>query len=612
MDQLNHLQPPFVLLENSLQPKEGGDLFESPHEIITASSIAEIEPAFGLMEAAIARGDHLAGYMTYELGLALEPKLAGRLKEPVPLLWFGAFRERQRVSHAEITSFLDSASPALTTTGKTTTGTTASNANLTITPSQSYNSYLNNFNKVKANIAAGDIYQLNLTFKADITNAVNPLDLYARMRRAQPVAFGSLIMTGDRTILSASPELFVESRDGWLETRPMKGTLKRGPRLEEEMAEQTVLASDEKSRAENLMIVDLMRNDLSRIAEPGTVSVEDLFKVETYRSLHQMISVIRARQNPAIGFFDQMRALLPPGSITGAPKIRAMELINELEQKPRGLYTGAIGFLSPKRDYVFNVAIRTIELDADGSGEIGIGSGLVHDSKARDEYDECLLKMKFLEAETPDFQLIETIGYFPGEGLVLLDEHMQRLQSSARYFNYQLDQDRLVTDLTLLTDQAAKPLRIRILLNESGATTITPVEISRPLPTDRWNITVAKTPMHSENPYLYHKTTHRAFYDDARFAAQKERRSDTVHEVIFINERGEITEGSFTNIFIDDQSGPLKTPPVSAGLLPGTLRASLLKVGKATEARLTITDLENAEKIYVGNSVRGLIRARLV
>lgn len=595
------------MLENSLEPKEGGDLFESPHEVITATTVEEVAPAFAAMAAATARGDHLAGYMTYELGLALEPKLTNRLNQPVPLLWFGAFRERQRVSHDEITSFLEEASPALTAKDHT-----PSNANLSITPSQSYNSYLNNFNKVKANIAAGDIYQLNLTFKATVKNANNPLALYARMRRAQPVAFGSLIMTGERTILSASPELFIESRDGWLETRPMKGTLKRGPRLEEEMAEQSVLAADEKSRAENLMIVDLMRNDLSRIAEPGSVSVKDLFKVETYRSLHQMISVIRARQNRSLSFLDQMRALFPPGSITGAPKIRAMELINELEQKPRGLYTGAIGFLTPEQDYAFNVAIRTIELDAAGKGEIGIGSGLVHDSEARDEYDECLLKMKFLEAEQPDFQLIETIGYMPGEGLLLLPEHMERLQNSARYFNFSFNPERLIADLKLLTEQAATPLRIRVLLNESGTTTITPVEISRPLPNDVWNITVAKTPMHSENPFLYHKTTHRAFYDDARFAAQKERRSKTVHEVIFINERGEITEGSFTNLFIDDGTGILKTPPVSAGLLPGTLRASLIKADKACEATLTLPDLETAEKIYVGNSVRGLIRANLV
>lgn len=603
-----HLQPPFMLIENSLQPEEGGYLFDSPHELIIANEKAEIPDAFEAIEAALNRGDYVAGYMTYELGLALEPRLEARLKESGPLLWFGVFSHCELLTNQDIIELLECSSAAIESRANY-----DNNKNLTITPRLDLKRYKSRFNKVKKNIAAGDIYQLNLTFKADVENITDPLALYARMRRSQPVAYGSLIMTGEQTILSASPELFIESRDGWLESRPMKGTLRRGPTAEHQQLERAELVSDEKSRAENLMIVDLMRNDLGRIAELGSVSVDQLFKVETYRSLHQMISIIRAKRKEGLSFEEEMRALFPPGSITGAPKIRAMELIDELEDEPRGIYTGAIGFITPDRESLFNVAIRTVELDNNGKGVIGIGSGLVHDSKPKAEYEECLLKMKFLEKELPDFQLIETIGYLPGLGLLLLDEHMARLEESARYFGFPFIKARAIRDLDIIANDATTPMRIRLLLHQSGNTTITTTEMAPPSEGDVWNIALAKVPMDSSNPFLYHKTTHRSFYDDARFAAQKEHKDITINEVIFLNERGEVTEGSFTNIFVEpDRSTRIITPPVSAGLLCGTLRQSLLDEGHAYEKTLTVSDLKSAKQIYVGNSVRGLIKARLI
>lgn len=607
MEGFRHLQPPFILIENSLQPEEGGYLFDSPHELIMANRKSEIAGAFEAIEAALNRGDYVAGFMTYELGLALEPRLAARLKEPVPLMWFGAFSHCELVTNQDIVELLQSSAAA----AENRTGNTK-NKNLNISPRLDLKGYKSRFAKVKKKISSGDIYQLNLTFKADIENISDPMALYARMRRSQPVAYGSLIMTGEQTILSASPELFVESRDGWLESRPMKGTLRRGPTPEHQLKERAELVGDEKSRAENLMIVDLMRNDLGRIAELGSVSVDQLFKVETYRSLHQMISIIRARRREGLTFEDEMRALFPPGSITGAPKIRAMELIDELEDEPRGVYTGAIGFITPDRDSLFNVAIRTVEMDNSGKAVIGIGSGLVHDSKPKAEYDECLLKMQFLEKELPEFQILETIGYLPGIGLLLLDEHMARLENSARYFGYPFIKARAIRDLDILANNAKTPLRIRLLLHQSGNTTITSTEIAPPTEGEEWTIAFAKNHMESSNPFLYHKTTNRSFYDDARFAAQKAHQGQTINEVIFLNERNEVTEGSFTNIFLEGKKGVLITPPVSAGLLCGTLRQSLLEDGHAVEKTLTKKDLETARQIYVGNSVRGLIKANLV
>ena len=603
------LEAPFVLLEASGKPEQNVLLFEAPHQIIEAKTLNDVAPAFNEIELALASGYHVAGYMSYELGAALEPRLHHCLNdEPstsmpndTPLLWFGVFAEKtlttpqalkdflhQRIDEGEVTSALNQ---------------------LRIAPRETFASYEKKFNTVKAAIEAGDIYQLNLTFKADVKSAANPLALYAGLRRNQPVAYAGLIMTGSRSILSASPELFIENRGGNLETRPMKGTLHRAPCPEQDKKLKAQLRGDEKSRAENLMIVDLMRNDLSRIAETGSVMVNDLFKVETYRSLHQMISVVTARQKPDQPLIDQMRALFPPGSITGAPKIRAMELINDLENESRGIYTGAIGYFAPGGDYCFNVAIRTLTLNADGSGEIGIGSGLVYDSNAKAEYDECLLKLQFLKHSEPDYKLLETIAYKKGEGLLFLDEHIERVARSARYFDIPLEVKNLTSLLQQFTKEANGSMRLRVLVTKSGDITINASELEPEKKDEVWLVDWAEQRMNPANTYLYHKTTHRQFYDEPR--KQAIAKTPSLREVLFLNDQGEVTEGSFTNIFIRNDE-ELLTPRQQAGLLPGTLRQHLIKTGRAREVRLEKEDILNAKELYVGNSVRGLIRAKLV
>lgn len=616
-DHLKYVQAPFVLLDNSLDQQEGGHLFQDPHEIIIAHSLEDIPSAFKNISRALEQGHFVAGYMTYELGLAFEEKLTPQLGKKLeqltnelnPLLWFGVFKEKLDVSKDDIESWLEEQQES-----------ELINSGLKVSVDETFKSYKEKFAKVKANIKSGDIYQLNLTFKGRVGNISEPLALYEKMRRTQPVEFASLIVTEDKTILSASPELFIRCQNEEIETRPMKGTMKRGISITQDEEHSNFLKADEKSRAENLMIVDLMRNDFSRVSKIGSVEVSNLYHVETYPSLHQMVSVVKAKLKPDLSLFDQIKALYPAGSITGAPKIRAMELIEELEDTPRGVYTGAIGFFAPSNDYTFNVAIRTIELDRDGNGTIGIGSGLVYDSDAASEYAECLLKMQFLTKETPEFSLLETMVYSPKEGVVLLEEHLQRLEKSAAYFHYPFDKEKILDLLDMITRQASvnlgvlSKLRLRLLLHKNGNITITPTEIKIIASETVWNITLAPEVMQSKNLFLYHKTTNREFYDTPRTFMQsraEEERSEKIDEVIFQNEKGEITEGSFTNIFVKVK-GELITPSIESGLLPGTLRQSLIEQGKAIEKILTLNDLQSAEEIYVGNSVRGLIKAKLI
>ena len=594
-------EAPYVLLEDSQNPAKDISLFQSPHELIEAKNLSEIEPAFAAIEAALKAGHHVAGFMTYELGLALEPKLQKNLPANTPLLWFGVFKEKLLATQQMVTDWLDQE--------KNTKQASARDNDLTIKVHESFATYQQKFEKAQSAIRAGDIYQLNLTFKADIQGCTNPLALYEQFRESQPVSYAAIINTGQTIYLSASPELFIKNQAGKIETRPMKGTLERAPSSQEDKNFQQRLHRDEKSRAENLMIVDLMRNDISRIAATGSVTVEDLFKVETYHSLHQMISVIKAQLKPNLSLLDQFKALFPPGSITGAPKIRAMELIDELEEQPRGIYTGAIGHFSPDEHYCFNVAIRTLECTADGKASFGIGSGLVFDSKAKTEYDECLLKMQFLTNKRPTFSLIETIAYQPGEGLTYLSEHLERLEKSARYFLYDFDKQALEHLLNQATQPLTARTKFRVLLNKSGSISFTATEIAETPPDDIWPVTWAESPQDSTNPFLYHKTTNRQFYDEARTKAQAA--NGEIKEVLFYNEKEQVTEGSYTNIFVE-QGGQLFTPPVSAGLLPGTLRENLLKNNKVREKTMRKQDISAADALYVGNSVRGLVKAQLV
>lgn len=453
-------------------------------------------------------------------------------------------------------------------------------------------------------IADGDCYQINLTFPVDFSYYGHPLALYAALRARQPVRNGGCLLVPGGALLSFSPELFFARSASQVTTRPMKGTAPRGETPASDQARCAALLASEKERAENVMIVDLLRNDLGRLASPGKVMVESLCVAEAYPSVWQMVSTVSA-QLPEMPLFDLFRALFPCGSITGAPKIRAMQRIAELEKAPRGLYTGTLGWVAPGGDCRFNVAIRTPELDTNGHGRMGIGSGIVIDSDPASEYAECLLKARFLTGLDPGFELIETLRLDQGE-YPLLFLHKQRLVRSAKALGFSCD---LPAVSALLAAQKqgreAGVYRVRLTLNHAGKIriSVTPFEESA---AERI-LVLADEPLDEHAYLLRHKTTARHGYDQAlaKIARQK-----AVFDVLFFNTRGEVCEGARSNVFVE-RDGRLLTPPLSSGLLPGVMRRHLLDSGRAVEQVLTREELFAASRIFMSNALRGLVPVRL-
>lgn len=586
--------PGTLILDDSRSAPGGALVFADPLAVVAPEDASGLEALFALAERTRRENLHLAGMMTYELGYLFEERLAPLLPagRRLPLAWFGLYRAPRALTASECDALFDAAPPG---------------AAEAITLDTDYPAYERGLQAIKALIAAGDIYQANLTFRARFRLSGDATGLYADLRRKQPVAYGALLVTEAFSLLSRSPELFVEQKSGLLHARPMKGTARRGRTLAEDEAGRQALAADIKNRAENLMIVDLLRNDLGRIAEIGSVKVTDLFSVETFRTLHQMTSGITARGRPDAGFRQVIERLFPCGSITGAPKIRAMEVIRQVEPGPRGAYTGAIGYLRPDGDFCFNVAIRTATIFPDRSGEIGIGGGIVADSEPQSEYEEALLKLKFFTDPATPLALIETLLWERGTGYWLLDRHLARLADSAAYFGLDLGHPRAVLHRAAEGFEGDR-MRVRLLLDEKAGLSVSATPLPPSDPEKPFRFILAEDRLDQDNPFLAHKTTNRGFYDGPRLAAQAEHGVD---EVVFRNRLGELTEGSITSLFVD-RGGVLLTPALGCGLLPGTLRAELIAEGRAREAVLTPADLETADALYLGNSVRGLLRAQWV
>lgn len=591
------LSEAFVLLDNSSGTNAPSLLFTEPKDIVRADTPDEVDAAIARLEAAVGDGLHAAGFFTYELGYAMEPKIAGLMpdKRAMPLLWFGLYEPPREMTGPGVLDWLNE------------TTRSASHEFSDVTLAWTREEYEERFNKSLEMIRAGDIYQINLTFKSRFKLSGSPLTFYRDLRAKQPVSYGAIVDTGEATVLSASPELFIAQDGRAIHTRPMKGTAARLGAVEADERQRRILASDEKQRAENLMIVDLMRNDLGRIADIGSVRVDDLFTVETFKTLHQMTSGVTATLREGIGWKELLEGIFPPGSITGAPKIRAMELIADLETEARGVYCGAIGHISPEGRSHFNVAIRTPVIMRGGEGEMGIGSGVVYDSRGGSEYEECLLKMKFLTDPPQPFQLIETMLYDPGQGLWLEQRHMDRLQASADHFAFSCDLQRVKEAIeAALEGRKDQCLRVRLTLSEDGTPAVTVTELGEGSTPAVMRFVVSPTRLNSADRFLYHKTTRRELYDSEWKKYNDEMGAD---EVVYLNELGELAEGSRTSIFVE-KDGVLVTPPLTAGLLPGTLRADLLESGRAVEGTLTLEELLAAEVSYLGNSVRGLVRAK--
>ncbi len=595
-------------------------LFTEPDDTLTYHLGDDLSVFYERLEAALNKGYYLAGWFAYEF---LHTNEFARTKGQTPLVAeLGMYREPQ---------WFDQANNASIPGGSQQIHRSDQSYQLSnLTPGMQRDEYCRAIEAILEYIRAGDTYQVNYTFKFSFDFTGSIAGLYRDLRRSQPVPFGCAIKREDRHILSFSPELFFRVDNGTIKARPMKGTLKRGRFWEEDESNSKFLRNDVKNRSENVMIVDLLRNDLSRlVAETGggTVTVDSLFDVEKYRTVLQMTSSITAartkesRVTPA----QMLSALFPCGSVTGAPKIRTMEIIDELEKEQRGVYTGAIGYFSPTGDAVFNVPIRTIAIDGT-RGEMGIGSGIVSDSAPEDEWSECLLKARFLTNPLPEFELIETMFCDPATGILYESEHMERLMSSARYFNIRCEKYDILQTLHryLRTVAPAQSYRIRLTLSLGGAVSIThtkcapPRFLHLPDPSQKGqtlddmevvSIGLSEQSVVSHNSWLFHKTTQRDLYTKVH----QEAVASGFFDSLFMNEREEITEGCISNVFIQ-HNGRFYTPPLTSGLLGGVMRRKLLESNSQVavgEKVLTTDDLRAAEHIYLCNSVRGVLKAKL-
>ena len=559
--------------------------FQRPEDVVEARSVEGIPAALERLDAALARGRWVAGFLGYEAAGAFGFTTRPPDPDGPPLLWLGVFEAPAVLSPAVLGTRENDVPPSLETWR----------------PGLAAPDHAVVLDHLHDRIAAGDTYQVNFTFPLTAPLQEDPFALFSRLVAAQRPRHAGFVDIGRFAVASASPELFFRLEEGSLTTRPMKGTAPRGPTLDADARRAEKLHASEKNRAENLMIVDMLRNDLGRVAEIGTVAVPSLFEIERYPTLLQMTSTVTARTSESLAGI--LTALFPCASITGAPKKRTMEIIAASESTPRGVYTGSVGWASPDGSACFNVAIRTAVADRE-AGEItyGVGSGIVADSEAASEYAECLLKARILE-ERP-FALLETLAYRPGEGYRWLEGHLSRLRASARFFVLPLDEPRVASALDRAAAGLSGPGRVRLLLHEDGRVTVE----SRPLPPPSPvppRVGLAGRPVDATSVWVHHTTTRREIYDDAVAS-----RPDC-DDVLLWNTRGEVTESSIANVLVE-VDGERVTPPVSSGLLAGVERSHLLAEKGVRVEAVRASDLARGQRIWLANSVRGLYEALFV
>jgi para-aminobenzoate synthetase/4-amino-4-deoxychorismate lyase len=599
---------PFILFDDARAAgandrASDAQLYRSPVDVVVARRADEVAPALARVEELRGQGHHLAGWIAYEAGLALEPRLApladARTGAAGPLVWFGVFDGFETIPAADVPAWLASHQQGECSIGP-------------LDPVLSPGGYARKFAALQQAIEAGDIYQANLTFPLGGAYQGDPLALYAAIRPAAAAGYGGLVFDGTHWLLSFSPELFFALKGGAATVKPMKGTRPRGSDAAADAALAAELAASAKDRAENLMIVDLMRNDLSRVATPGSVRATQAFVVESYPTVHQMTSTVRAQLQPGLGVLDLVAALFPCGSITGAPKIRAMELIDAVEGDARGAYCGAIGRIDPTGDAAFNVAIRTLRLTPDvGGGEhcrgravMGLGSAIVADSDWLAEWRECVVKGGFVRASAGGFDLIETMAFTPDAGIGLLELHLERIKASAAELGFAFDRHAVRNAIQALCFEVESPAKVRLCVAHGGAHSLEVSALPEPFAGPAI-CAVLRLPVDPGDFRLRHKTSDRQFYAAALSAA----RGAGAAEALLVRDDGLVTEGSFTNLFVE-RGGILLTPPARLGLLPGVLRRSLIDAGRAVEAELTLADLSDG--FFIGNALRGLIPARLM
>ncbi len=612
--------------------------FQCPEKVLLAERVEEVLP---LLHEAEASGLFVAGFISYEAAPAFDSALTTRSPEGFPLLCLGLF-------HApDVLKDIEEAPTSSFEVGE-------------LKPSVSKADFVAAIGEIKERIAEGATYQVNYTYRLTAGFSGDPWAFFYELVKAQKTDYAAFVDTGDFAICSASPELFFSLNDGRIVSRPMKGTARRGRTFSEDWKQAEALRTSEKDRAENIMIVDMIRNDIGRVAEPGSVETISRYDVEKYSTVWQMTSTVQGKLKPrnaqntrkletedreeskeevplgglcdlgVTNLVDVMKALFPCASITGAPKAKTMEIIRGLETLPRKIYTGSIGFMTPQGEACFNVAIRTALIDhAAGTLEYGVGGGIVWDSNAEAEYEETLTKARVLTQPRPEFQLLETMLWEPVDGVFLFDEHMQRLGKSAAYFDIPLDQCAVLQALEENYHTCAGVIhRIRLLVSRDGdiEVQVFPLQCSNASPPegrkafsadrDRFppagrgneptplRIKLASKPIDSENVFLFHKTTHRDVYENAKADAPN------CDDVILWNERGDVTESTIANVVIR-KDGRLITPPIECGLLAGTFRGHLLKAGEIEETIISVDDLKAADEVFLINSVRKWQRVEL-
>lgn len=582
--------------------------FQNPEKVLRAERVGEVVP---MLREAEASGLFVAGFIAYEAAPAFDSALTTHPSDGFPLLCLGLF-------HApDVLDEIEKISGAHYEVGE-------------LKPSVSKAGFVSAIGEIKERVAEGATYQVNYTYRLNADFSGDAWAFFQALVAGQKTEHAAFVDTGDFAICSASPELFFSLKAGQILARPMKGTARRGRTFSEDRKAAEALRASEKDRAENIMIVDMIRNDIGRIAEPGSVETVSKFDVEKYPTVWQMTSTVRGKLEPLGSwrslaanspclFSDVLKALFPCASITGAPKAKTMEIIQSLETGSRKVYTGSIGFMAPTGEACFNVAIRTALIDLEkGSLEFGVGGGIVWDSDAEAEYEETLTKARVLTQPRPEFQLLETMLWEPETGIFLLDGHLQRLAKSAAYFDVPLDAYAVLQALEGLSHTfKGVGARIRLLVDRDGVfeVQVVPQKSGQPPPEgyglasggiasapEKVLIALTKEPVDSQDVFLFHKTTHRAVYEKAKADFPD------ADEVVLWNEKGEVTEGCIANVVIRKE-GRLITPPVGCGLLAGTFREHLLKTGEIVEQVIPVGDLMAADEIFLINSVRRWRRA---
>ncbi|MGK7377067.1 aminodeoxychorismate synthase component I [Planococcus sp. 1R117A] len=556
--------------------------FQNPIKVLETVKIEEVPAIMESVEQAVQEGFYAAGYVSYEAAPAFHPEMKVRAGAKMPLVWFGIFEqpvspeqelqeEPYQVSDWKIASSIEQ--------------------------------YKNGIERIKDAIEEGHTYQVNYTDRLHANFTGSDRSFYRQLARNQQAGYSAYLNLGKYRVLSASPELFFRVKDGKLTTKPMKGTAPRGRNISEDKANTDRLLASEKERAENLMIVDLLRNDLSRLAKPGTVTAAKLFEVETYPTVLQLTSTVEAELDSKATVLAWFQALFPCGSITGAPKISTMKTIAALEQSPREVYCGAIGFITPEKNAIFNVPIRTVVVDAEEkNAHYGVGGGITWDSTSEGEYQELSTKAQVLTARRPDFDLLESLKLEDGK-YPLLSYHLNRLKDSSHYFNFPGNTGQVERALESLAKEHPKGIfKVRLLMDKAGTVSVEAQEtapIAEPV-----NCELAASPIDSTNPFLFHKTTYRKMYDEQKSSGNH------IFSVLLWNEKEELTEFTIGNA-VFEKAGKFFTPPVSCGLLPGTFRQYLLDREEIEEKVIHKKDLRDFEAVWFINSVRGWLKVEI-